>query len=162
MRFYALALFAGAAVLGACSGGGEKAADTTAKAPPSGAPPATGAALAAMPATGDTVTIKMLGDEKSYRFEPANVTIKSGQAVKFVMAAGGPHNVAFDPATVPADSKDQLNANMVGQLSELSSPVLMNVNEFYIVSFAGVKPGVYPFHCVPHLQMGMVGKITVQ
>ena len=164
MRFHALALLAGAAVLGACGGGGEKAQDTTkaVQAPPSGAPPATGATLAPMPATGDTVTIKMLGDEKSYRFEPANVTIKSGQAVKFIMAAGGPHNVAFDPATVPADSKDQLNANMTGQMSELSSPILMNPNEAYTISFAGVKPGKYPFHCTPHLQMGMVGSVTVQ
>lgn len=162
MRFYALALFAGAAVLGACGGGGEKAADTSKAAPappPAGAPATT---MAPMPATGDTVTIKMLGDEKSYRFEPANVTIKSGQAVKFIMAAGGPHNVAFDPATVPADSKDQLNANMVGQLSELSSPILMNPNEAYTISFAGVKPGKYPFHCTPHLAMGMVGSVTVQ
>jgi plastocyanin len=165
MRFYALALFAGAAILGACSGGGEKAADTTkaaAPAPAPGAPAATGAALAPMPATGDTVTIKMLGDEKSYRFEPKDVTIKSGQAVKFVMAAGGPHNVAFDPATNPADSKDQLNANMTGQMSELSSPILMNPNESYTISFAGIKPGKYPFHCTPHLQMGMVGSVTVQ
>jgi plastocyanin len=164
MRFHALALLAGAAVLGACGGGGDKAKDTSkaVQAPPSGAPPTTGATLAPMPATGDTVTIKMLGDEKSFRFEPANVTIKSGQAVKFVMAAGGPHNVAFDPATVPADSKDQLNANMVGQMSELSSPVLMNPNEAYVVSFAGVKPGKYPFHCTPHLTMGMVGSVTVQ
>src|SRR5262249_34689262 len=69
MRFYGLALLAGAAVLSAC-GGGEKKADTTAQAPATGAAPAapaTGAApaagaLAPMPATGDTVTIKMIGD----------------------------------------------------------------------------------------------------
>ena len=72
----------------------------------------------------------MISDDKGYRFEPANITIKPGQAVKFVMVgAGGPHNVAFDPATVPADSKDQLNANMVGQMSELSSAMVMNPNE---------------------------------
>ena len=89
-------------------------------------------------------------------------TIKTGQAVKFVMISGGPHNVAFDPATVPADSKDQLNANMTGQISELSSPMLMNPNEAYTISFAGVKPGTYPFHCTPHLAMNMKGTITVQ
>src|SRR4051812_14978607 len=125
MRFYGLALLASAAVLGACGGGENKpaTADTT-KAPPAAAPgaPATGApaagAKAPIAATGDTVTVKMISDDKGYRFDPANVTIKSGQAVKFVDVSGGPHNVAFDPATVPADSKDQLNANMVGQMSE--------------------------------------------
>lgn len=163
MRFYALALLTGAAVLGACSGGGDKKDTTNAVTPaPGAAAPGAAATLAPMPATGDTVTIKMVGDEKAYKFEPADVTIKSGQAVKFVMVAGGPHNVAFDPTTVPADSKDQLNANMVGQMSELSSPVLMNPNESYTISFAGIKPGKYPFHCTPHLAMGMVGSVTVQ
>ena len=167
MRFYGLALLASAAVLGACGGGENKAADTT-KAPPAAAPatpaattPAAGA-LAPIAATGDTVTVKMISDDKGYRFDPANISIKSGQAVKFVMISGGPHNVAFDPATVPADSKDQLNANMVGQMSELSSALVMNPNESLTISFGGIKPGTYPFHCTPHLAMGMKGVITVQ
>ena len=167
MRFYGLALLAGAAVLGACGGGEKKADSTAATTPPPGAAPApapgaTAGAVAPMPATGDTVTIKMIGDDKGYRFDPANVTIKSGQAVKWVMISGGPHNVAFDPATTPADSKAQLDANMDNKLSELSSPMLMNPNEKYTISFGGVKPGVYPFHCTPHLAMNMKGTITVQ
>ena len=68
----------------------------------------------------------MIGDDKGYRFDPANITIKSGDAVKFTSRAVGPHNVAFDPATVPADSKAQLDANMTSKMSELSSPMLMN------------------------------------
>jgi plastocyanin len=169
MRFYGLALLAGAAVIGAC-GGGDKAKDSTSAAAPAGgaAPaPAAGASastgsVAPAPATGDTVTVKMIGDDKGYRFDPANVTVKTGQAVKFVMISGGPHNVAFDPTTVPAESKDQLNANMQGQISELSSPMLMNPNETYVISFGNIKPGSYPFHCTPHLAMGMKGTITVQ
>jgi plastocyanin len=168
MRFNGLALLASVALVAAC-GGGEKAATTdTTKAPPAGANPApTGGAapagaVAPIAATGDTVTVKMIGDDKGYRFDPANITIKSGQPIKFVMISGGPHNVAFDPTTIPADSKDQLNANMVGQMSELSSPLLMNPNEAYVISFGGVKPGSYPFHCTPHLAMGMKGTITVQ
>jgi plastocyanin len=165
MRFNGLALIASVALVAAC-GGGEKpaATDTTKAVNPAPAPGAAApaGAVAPIPATGDTVTVKMVGDDKGYRFEPAAITIKSGQPVKFVMVSGGPHNVAFDPTTVPADSKDQLNANMVGQMSELSSPLLMNPNEAYVVSFGGVKPGTYPFHCTPHLAMGMKGTITVQ
>jgi len=168
MRFYGLALLASAAVLGACGGGENKAADTTKPAAPAAAPATPAAAapasnLAPIAATGDTVSVKMISDDKGYRFEPANITIKTGQAVKFVMVGtGGPHNVAFDPATVPAASKDQLNANMVGQLSELSSAMVMNPNEAVTISFGGIKPGTYPFHCTPHLAMGMKGTITVQ
>jgi len=170
MRFHGLALLAGAAVLGACGGGENKATDTT-KAPPAAAAatptpaPSAAAPAGAVPkvaATGATHDIKMIGDDKGYRFEPATVTIKAGDAVRFTMVSGGPHNVAFDPSTVPADSKNQLDANMDQKISELSSPMMMNPNETYVISFGGVKPGVYPFHCTPHLAMGMKGTITVQ
>jgi plastocyanin len=170
MRFYGLALVASAAVLGACSGGGDKAKDTTAAAPAASTPaaaPTTGApaagGVAKIAATGATVDVKMVGDDKGYRFEPADIKIKSGDAVRFTMVSGGPHNVSFDPATITdAASKAQLDANMDQKMSELSSPMLMNPNEQYVISFGGVKPGTYPFHCTPHLAMGMKGTITVQ
>jgi plastocyanin len=165
MRFHGLALLAGAVVLGAC-GGGEKKADSTgaATATPATPAPATPAAgaVAKVAATGATHEVKMVGDDKGYKFEPADITIKSGDAITWTMVSGGPHNVAFDPATVPADSKAQIDANMDQKLSELSSPMLMNANEKYTISFGGVKPGQYPYHCTPHLAMGMKGTITVQ
>ena len=168
MRFYGLALLAGAALLGACGGGDKKtdtagatAGNTTTPPATTPTPPAAGA-MAKMPATGATHEVKMIGDDKGYRFEPANLTIKQGDAVKFIMVTGGPHNVAFDPATIPADGKAQLDANMDNKMSELSSPMLQNPNEDYTISFAGVKPGQYPYHCTPHLAMNMKGVITVQ
>ena len=168
MRFYGLALLTSAAVLGAC-GGENKATDTTTAAttpaattPAATTPaPATGG-VAKVDPTGTTHEVKMVGDDKGYRFEPANLTIKAGDAIKFTMVSGGPHNIAFDPTTVPADSKAQLDANMDQKISELSSPMMMNPNENYTISFGGVKPGAYPYHCTPHLAMGMKGVITVQ
>jgi plastocyanin len=169
MRFYGLALFASAAVLGACGGGENKGATTdTAATAATGTPaattPAAGGATAgaAAPITGTTHEVKMVGDDKGYRFEPANITVKQGDGIKFVMVSGGPHNVAFDPATVPAAAKSQLTANLPQQMSELSSPMMMNPNESYTISFAGVPAGQYPYHCTPHLAMGMKGVITVQ
>jgi plastocyanin len=166
MRFYGLALVASAPVLGAC-GGGEKTADTSnaaaapAAAAPAAAAPAAGA-VAKVPATGTTHTVKMLSDDKGYRFDPADITIKSGDAIKFVTISGQPHNIAFDPATLPADVKAQLDANMDNKMAELQSPMLMNPNEEYTISFGGIKPGTYEFHCTPHLAMNMKGKVTVQ
>lgn len=160
MRSYALALAVCAVVLGAC-GGGEKKSDT-ASARPAAANAAPGT-ISKIPATGQTVEIRMLGDDgQAYRFEPADVTIKPGDAVKFVMVSGGPHNISFDPATVPPESKAQLDANMDQKISELSSPLLMNPNETYTISFGGIKPGKYEYHCTPHLATGMTGTITVQ
>jgi plastocyanin len=164
MRFYGLALLAGAAVLGACGGEKAPAAESTAAAPPAAAPaPAAPAnALPKIAATGATVEVKMVGDDKGYRFEPADIKIKAGDAIKFIMVSGGPHNVAFDPTTIPAAGKAQLDANMDQKMAELSSPLMMNANEAYTISFGGVAPGVYPFHCTPHLAMNMKGTITVQ
>lgn len=168
MRFYGLALIASAAVLGAC-GGGEKTADTSKAAAPAAAAPGASAAaapaagaVAKVPATGTTHTVKMISDDKGYRFEPADLTIKTGDAIKFVTISGQPHNIAFDPSTLPADVAAQLDANMDNKMAPLQSPMLVNPNEDYTISFGGVKPGTYEFHCTPHLAMNMKGKVTVQ
>ena len=170
MRFLGFMVVSSAIALGACGGGGEKATDTT-TATPAPATTDTAASAATTPAagggtaaaiTGKTHEVKMIGDDKGYRFDPADITVKAGDGIKFIMVSGGPHNVAFDPATIPADVKGQLMANMPNQQAELSSPLFMNPNESYTMSFANVKPGQYPYHCTPHLAMGMKGTITVQ
>jgi plastocyanin len=168
MRFNGLALAVSALVLAACGGGENKAADTAAKAADTTAmapavPAPAGGAAAAAPITGTTHEVKMIGDASGYKFDPANITIKAGDGIKFINVSGGPHNVAFDPAMVPADLKAQLDANMPGaKTGELSGPLLTNPNEAYVISFGNVKPGKYPIHCTPHLAMNMKGEVTVQ
>jgi plastocyanin len=175
MRFYGLAVAVGVITLGACAGGEKKPADTTHVAvdtssttttttgSSSATTGATGGAVAMAPITGTTKTVNMVGDAKGYRFEPANFTIKQGDGVKFVVVSGGPHNVAFDPATIPSDVKGQLDANMgTDKMGELSSNMKMNPGESVTVSFGKIKPGQYPYHCVPHLALNMKGVITVQ
>jgi plastocyanin len=171
MRFERFAIVAAVITLGACAGGDKKPADTTAvgvdTSAASGTASATGTPAASTgtmaPITGTTHEVKMIGDAKGYRFEPANITVKQGDGIKFINIVGGPHNVAFDPATIAADVKPQLDANMgTDKMGELSSNMKMNPNETITVSFANIKPGQYPYHCVPHLAMGMKGVITVQ
>ena len=177
MRFQGFAVAVGVIVLGACAGGENKPGDTTHVAvdtsstttttttggATSTTPGTTGGAVAMAPVTGATKTVNMVGDAKGYRFEPANITVKQGDAVKFVVVSGGPHNVAFDAATIPADVKGQLDANMgTDKMGELSSNMKMNPGESFTVSFGNIKPGQYPFHCTPHLALGMKGTITVQ
>jgi len=175
MRFYGFAVAVGVITLGACAGGEKKPADTThvavdtsstttTTASTSATTPApAGGAVALAPITGTTKTVNMVGDAKGYRFEPANFTIKQGDGVKFVVVSMGPHNVAFDPATIPADQKAQLDANMgTDKMGELSSNMKMNPGDAITISFAKIKPGQYPYHCVPHLALNMKGVITVQ
>lgn len=164
MRFLGFAVVAGAVLMGAC-GGGEKAATDSAAAPAAeaaAAPAAAPAAGAMAPITGTTHEVKMIGDGAGYRFEPADLTIKAGDGVKFVLVSGGPHNVAFDGATLSPEAKTQLMANMPEQAGELSGKMMLNADESYTISFAGVPAGSYDFHCTPHLAMNMKGKITVQ
>ena len=171
MRFYGIALAASAVVLGACAGGDKNAGDTTAVAvdttamaaapAPATTPPAGGTATMA-PITGTTHEVKMIGDAQGYRFEPANITVKAGDGVKFTTVNGGPHNVAFDPATVPADVQAQLDANISEKMGQLSSALKTNAGESVTVSFANIKLGKYPIICTPHLALGMKGEITVQ
>jgi plastocyanin len=186
MRFHGIALLASATILGACGGSDKPAAtDTrgaaaaTSAAPAAAAPaadssatatagatgtaaaPAAAAATAAPP-TGATHEVKMIGDASGYRFDPANLTVKQGDAVKFIMVSGGPHNVTFQNVT-DAAAKAQLDANMPGQkMGELTGPMIMQPNEAYVVSFAKVPAGKYDFVCTPHAAMNMKGSITVQ
>ena len=167
MRFMRAALVSSAVVLGAC-GGGEKKVDSApvpAVAPTpvvasAGAPVAAGTAA---PITGKTIEVKMIGDEKGYRFEPSTITAKTGDGIKFIMVTGGPHNVAFDPASLAADMRAQLDANFgADKMAELSSSLKMNPNDTFILSLGGIKPGKYAFNCTPHLAMNMKGEIIVQ
>jgi plastocyanin len=159
MRVLAVALLSGVVFLGACGGGGEAPkADSAAVTPPTPTP--TGA-VAAVPATGTIHTVNMVGDATGYRFEPANITVKPGDGIKFVNVSGGPHNVAFDPATIPADQKDQLWANMPESLDG-NSPMFTAPNQEWTLSLGNIKAGKYPYHCTPHLAMNMKGEITVQ
>jgi plastocyanin len=170
MRYFGFtALVTSAIVLGACGKGEQQqqSADNTAANPASSAttPSATPAANAvpAAPVTGTTHEVKMIGDAQGYRFDPVTITIKQGDGIKYINASGGPHNVAIDPASLPAAAKAQLTANMntTNTTGELSGTMLVNPNDSYTISFGKVPPGTYVVHCTPHLAMNMKQTVTV-
>jgi len=172
MRFQNIALITGAVLLGAC--GGEKSATdsaalsastmttgttTTTTVDVGTTPPAAGMAA---PITGTTHEVKMIGDATGYRFEPAALTVKAGDGIKWVMVSGGPHNVDFSAVTNAA-AKAQIDANMTGtKMGVASSPLVMQPNEVIAVSFANVPAGTYEYICTPHAAMNMKATVTVQ
>ena len=125
------------------------AAALTARAETSAPPPA-------------THEVRMILDGTSARFEPANLTIRSGDRVRFTTVSGGPHNVAFDPARVAGAARAALSAGMPGQIQPLSGALVLNAGESYTVNFSGVPAGRYEYFCMPHAGMNMKGVITVQ
>lgn len=177
MRYLGFTAIAASALMLAACGGGEKAADTTAVATTATtdttaamAPTAAGStstasaagAVAPAPVTGTIHDVKMIGDAKGYRFDPATITVKEGDGIRYTNVSGGPHDVAFDPALIPAAVKPQLSANMPDQMSDLAGPLLIQPNATYTISFAKIPPGTYEAHCTPHLAMNMKQTIIVQ
>lgn len=106
--------------------------------------------------------VRMVMEGTAARFEPARLTIRPGDRVRFVTVSGAPHNVAFDAARIPAAARRPLSAGMPGQIQPLAGPLVLETGGSYTVSFAGVPAGEYPFSCMPHAAMGMTGVVTVR
>jgi plastocyanin len=113
-------------------------------------------------ASGRVVDVQMLGDASGYRFQPATITIKPGDTVRWTNVSGGPHNVTFWTDSIPAGAVSPLQAGMPQQTAQLSGPLLTAPNATYTVSFAGVPAGTYKYYCTPHLALGMKATIIIQ
>lgn len=151
-------MVAGLAVVLAACGGEKKAENQTTATPdqPAAAP------AAAPAATGGTHDVNMMLEGSTYKFDPSDLTIKSGDVVNFHNKTGGPHNVSFWADSVPAGAADVLKKSMPDQMAPLEGPLLTEPDGVYSVSFAGAPTGDYKFYCLPHLALGMHGKIKVQ
>lgn len=121
------------------------------------------AAPAAAPATTGTVhEVGMEFDGKKGWFTPVDLTIQSGDVVKWIVKSGPPHNVAFAADSIPAGAATVLGAAMKETMAPLSGPMKIGIGESYEISFAGAPAGTYKYHCTPHVPFGMHGTITVQ
>ena len=151
-------MLAGLAIVLAACGGEKKAEDqsTTTATPeqPAAAPAAAGG--------GATHDVSMVLDGAKYKFDPAELTIKAGDVVNFHNKSGGPHNVSFWADSIPKGAADVLKGSMPDQMAPLEGPLLTEPDAVYKVSFTGAPAGDYKFYCLPHLALGMHGKITVQ
>lgn len=81
------------------------------------------------------------GEERQV-FEPAVIRIAPGDSVRFVAVDGG-HNAASNPKMLP-EGADEWRGR---------------INEEIEITLSA--PGVYGYHCTPHLASGMVGLILV-
>jgi len=157
----ATSMLAGLAlVLAACGGGEQKADDQQTTAAPDQAAPAAGDAAPA--GGGTTHDVNMVLEGTSYKYVPDQLTIKSGDVVRFHNVSGGPHNVAFWADSIPSGAAEPLKAGMPDQMAPLEGSLLTEPNAVYTVNFAGAPAGEYKYYCLPHLALGMKAKLTVQ
>jgi plastocyanin len=107
-------------------------------------------------AAAETYTVKLGSDKGMLAFEPAKLTVKAGDTIKWINNKVPPHNVVFDAGQNPNKSADLAKALSHKQL-------MMSPGQEYETTFASDTPaGDYTFYCEPHRGAGMVGKITVQ
>jgi plastocyanin len=140
----------------AACGGGDEPAETggDAVATEAAAPATTPAAGAeAAPAGQGTVhEVKMVTTQNgaSGVFEPANLTVKKGDVIRFTTDGMAPHNANFTPAenagaaTLPPATQYLTAA---GQTADMT---------------IDMDPGTYTYQCDPHAATGMKGTVTVQ
>ncbi|MCA9878932.1 MAG: hypothetical protein KC442_14165 [Thermomicrobiales bacterium] len=114
------------------------------------APTVVGAAPTVSSAPAATVTLT-----PDFRFDPAQVTIRSGQAVQWINAGRSPQTVTGDPARVT----DSAHVALPAGAAPWDSGVL-NAGEPYVQIFA--VPGDYTYVSIPQEQAGMTGHILVQ
>ena len=154
-------LLAGLAfVLAACGGGEQKAEDQQTTATPDQAAPAAGDAAPA--GGGTTHDVQMVLEGSSYKYVPDQLTIKSGDVVRFHNTSGGPHNVSFWADSIPSGAAEALKAGMPDQMAPLEGSLLTEPNAVYTVNFANAPAGEYKYYCLPHLALGMKARLTVQ
>ena len=106
--------------------------------------------VAVTPAAAKTYTVKMGGDSGLLQFDPAELTIKSGDTVKWINNKLSPHNVVFDSTKVPEETAKKLS----------HKGLVFAPGEAFTTTFN--EPGEYPYYCEPHRGAGMVGKIVVE
>lgn len=138
-----------ALMLGALACGEKKPEQQAAASQPAAQPEA-----AAQPA-GPVVEVQMTGVGNVFKFEPDVIHAAAGATVRFINVSGGPHNVTFYPDSIPAGTADKLNAAMANRMDNLSGPFLINANDHYDISLAGLPAGTYKGYCTPHQALGM-------
>ena len=150
-----LTWIAAALALGALACGEKKQEQPAAEGQPAAQP---GAAQTA----GPVVEVNMTGAGNVFKYEPDVIHAPVGATVRFINVSGGPHNVTFWTDSIPAGTADKLNAAMANRMDNLSGPFLVNANEHYDISLAGLPTGTFKGYCTPHLALGMRFTLIVE
>ena len=119
-------------------------------------------AMLGMARAPETHVVQMKLEHGKYRFEPAEVKARSGDRIKFVLASGAPHNIAFDESKIPDAVEPALSKLLPDRIQPLAGPIMANEGASYTITLTGVPAGRYPFFCMPHMSMGMQGVLIVE
>ncbi len=153
-------VLAALAIAALACGGEQSGQQQQAPATPAAAPQAAGGAQPG--ATGTVHEVRMELRDGNYIYDPANLTIKVGDTVRWINISGFPHNVSFYENQIPPGAAEFLKQAMPNQMSPLNGPLFTDSLATYEINFDGAPTGTYGYFCIPHEALGMKGTLTVQ
>ncbi|HSM16670.1 MAG TPA: plastocyanin/azurin family copper-binding protein [Gemmatimonadales bacterium] len=109
-----------------------------------------------------TVEVRADRAESRFGFHPLKVSARPGDVIVFRVVSGPPHSIAFDPAGLEGAQVAALNRAMVGRVSELRGPLLVNVGDTYRLVVPRLTAGTYRFYCLTHQVYGAVGSLVIE
>src|SRR5690606_28787966 len=111
--------------------------------PAAEAPAATG--------TGTTHDVQMVLEGTEYKYVPEQLTVKPGDAIRYINVSGGPHNVAFWADSMPSGAESAISQAMGETMGPLQGILLVEPNAEYTVNLPASTPtGDYKIYCTPH------------
>ena len=137
-------LLAGVLIFAACSKGDKASTDSAGD----DAPPA-GATAAQPTATGKTIVVEMVTDEKGSYYSPNKIEAHKGDLIRFTLKIGV-HNVNFLP-----------DSNSIKTGLPVASEMLQLPGQTYDL-VVNLQEGDYYFQCDPHAALGMKGRLEVE
>ncbi len=104
------------------------------------------------PSSGATTHIvEMTGD---YEFVPSELTIKQGDSVKWLMVTTKAHEVASGTVIEGPDGREGVPDGL------WKSETFRTTDESFTYTFNST--GTFPYYCESHVDVGMIGSITVE
>jgi plastocyanin len=151
------ALLAFCVALGACGTFSPTAEGDASTADAESADRASDALTAPAASAGAVHFVRLIARGDHYAFDPSELSLRSGDVVRFIQTGHQPESVAFDPIGATPEARDfMLRHGLV------SGPLLTDPGAYFDVAFEDAPPGEYPFLSASHREFGMVGRVTVE
>jgi len=103
---------------------------------------------------GKTHTVQMASENGQEIFDPIGLKVEPGDTVKWVIKSGSHSSTSYSPGN-PSDN----GADLIPKgAKSWNSGVLSGTGSSFSYTFE--KEGTYDYYCIPHKQLGMVGRIV--
>lgn len=111
-----------------------------------------------------THVVRMVANPSNdvYRFEPAEVLARPGDALVFHVVSGAPHSVVYEAEGLSPGVRGAFNSAMPNRSGDLSSPLITASGAEYRMVVPQVPAGTYPFYCLPHRAYDMRGRLVIK